>query len=99
VPLGLSSNKLTPFVVTGDGKARDSRDTEGSTIRRAAEFGEAISTGEPWQKHPEIGSSPKLSRRTAIANRDGKLPKPPLFDDQPNSRSQRKLKSKDLPSS
>ena len=49
MPLGLPSNKLTPFVVTGDGKATDSRDTEGSTIRRATEFGETIFTEKTRQ--------------------------------------------------
>ena len=49
VPLGLPSNKLTPFVVTAEGKATDSRDTEGSKIRKTAEFGEAIFTEKHGQ--------------------------------------------------
>ena len=32
-----------------DREATDSRDTEGSTIRRAGEFGEIVFTEEPWQ--------------------------------------------------
>jgi hypothetical protein len=33
----------------GDREATDSRDTEGSTIREAGEFGEIVFTEEPWQ--------------------------------------------------
>jgi len=43
--LGIEGLRRTP--APGDRKATDSRDTEGSKIRRAAEFGEAISQRSP----------------------------------------------------
>jgi hypothetical protein len=51
----------------GYGKATDSRDTEGTPIRRAAEFGEAIFTEKRTQSIQGSAHLPKLLQGTVIA--------------------------------
>jgi hypothetical protein len=82
------SRRVRGGTTPGDGKATDSRDTEETTIRRAAEFGEAI-----FRENPGKASRDRIIAEAVTAHGYSQMEvasflHSPLFHNQPNPRNQ-----------